>query len=442
MIHWFDQQETGPQIVTEIPGPISQKRYEQAEKFLHGYSSQTKLLPIVFSFGINDLLFDVDTNGYIDFTSGTYCSAMGHGNRKIADAVGDQLYGLANVHSWLTEIKLDVARMLSDTLPISLHQFEFFCDGTTAVEAAIRLVRLAAGLSFGFGPIMCFVEAFHGKSTGAAALTFRDLEGVAPSYQEAVHMAYPLANSASMFDKSEKSYLQYLNQAVDFGRQKPIAIFVEPIQGVAGCRVPPDWFLPMLRDLANEWEIPLVVDEIFSGFGRSGRMWASTGIVPDILIFGKIAGGGYPLSGLAMTERIAASLKGSSVTTTYGGNPVSMAACKEVLEMLTVPELWSNIETIGQLMESYLLELQHDGRIESVSGKGCMWGFEFHTPEEGRKVFVELGKRGVLTQIEGSIGRLCPPLTARVENVTKGMDILSEVVKENCWRITKVVEAV
>jgi 4-aminobutyrate aminotransferase-like enzyme len=399
---------------------VSMRLYERAKKTLHGYSSQTKLAPVVFEGGINELLYDADENWYIDFTSGTYCSALGHGNIAIANGVHSQLLALSNCHSWLTRTKLSVCERLSKTLPERLSQFEFYSDGTTAVEASLRLVHLHKPS----GVIVSFTGAFHGKSTGAAMLTERPSKGSIPIASDPernepnfVRLPYPAKGSG-------------ITQ-VELGRAlreipRPIAgIFVEPIQGVKGCIEPEDWFLPQLSHLCNLEGILLVVDEIFTGGMRTGKMWSHEGldVDPAIVIFGKILGGGLPLSGLAMRSEVADLLEGSSTTTTYGGNPVSLAACEVALDILEHPELQANVLEIENVLRSVLSNLPF-----KIRGRGCMFGFDL--PFDGSSVFLKLIEKGVLTQIEGSTVRLCPPLTSRPEIIQIGAVKIVETIWE------------
>jgi len=397
--------------------------YKRAEKVLHGYSSQTKLAPIAFTVGINELLLDKDENWYIDYTSGTYCSALGHGNNYIAEKVYKQLFQLSNCHSWLTELKVEVCERLKETFPSSseLSQFEFYCDGTTAVEAALRLVHLYRS----GGTIVAFTGAFHGKSSGAALLTERPVKGSLgietdpercnPTFDR---LPYPAKGKGWTPEEFGKLLIRV---------QRPISgIFVEPIQGVSGCVEPEDWFLPMLARVCRLEGCLLVMDEIFTGGRRTGEMWAYSKydeVDPDIVLFGKILGGGLPLSGLAMKPGVPELLEGSSTTTTYGGNPVSLAACSASLDILQHPETIHNIEEIGQIMKTTLSLLDCE-----IRGRGCMFGFDLSC--DGEQVFKRLIDRGVLTQIEGSTVRLCPPLTSRPEVIERGAKIIVETIKE------------
>jgi len=394
--------------------------YERAKKTLHGYSSQTKLAPVAFEGGVNELLQDADENWYIDFTSGTYCSALGHGNTAIAGRVHAQLLSLSNCHSWLTKVKLRVCERLSETLSERLNQFEFYSDGTTAVEAALRLVHLYRPS----GSIVSFSGAFHGKSPGAAMLTERAAKGSLPvacdperNEPNFVRLPYPAKGSGITQSELGRALINV---------PRPIAgIFVEPIQGVTGCIEPEDWFLPQLSGLCRLEGVLLVVDEIFTGGMRTGKMWAhiEEEVDPNVVLFGKILGGGLPLSGLAMRSEVADLLAGSSTTTTYGGNPVSLAACEVALDILSHPELQANVLEIENILRSTLSNLPLP-----IRGKGCMFGFDLSF--DGSDVFRKLIERGVLTQIEGSTVRLCPPLTSRPEIIRIGVEKIVETIWE------------
>jgi acetylornithine/succinyldiaminopimelate/putrescine aminotransferase len=207
---------------------------------------------------------------------------------------------------------------------------------------------------------------------------------------------------------------------------RPIAgIFVEPIQGVAGSVEPEDWFLPQLSNLCGMEGALLVVDEIFTGGLRTGEMWAHKreGVEPSIVLFGKILGGGLPLSGLAMRNLVANLLAGSSTTTTYGGNPVSLVACEAALDILQHPQLRENVLEIDQIMREELSKLPM-----TIRGRGCMFGFDL--PFDGSSAFLQLVDLGVLTQIEGSTVRLAPPLTSNPEVIRLGVRKIVEVVRK------------
>jgi acetylornithine/succinyldiaminopimelate/putrescine aminotransferase len=208
------------------------------------------------------------------------------------------------------------------------------------------------------------------------------------------------------------------------------AVFVEPIQGVSGCVVPPAGMIDHLREFCSYKGALLIVDEIFTGFGRTGEIWASK-VQPDILLFGKIAGGGYPLSGLATTKAIADLFEGSSVTTTYGANPVSLAVLSETVDMITDERLLDHVREIGCYMGAHLDNMCQCGYISRLGGAGCMWGFQFENDKQGERAFLELARRGVLTQIEGRVARLCPPMTSRLSVIQKAIEIIEDVIDED-----------
>jgi 4-aminobutyrate aminotransferase-like enzyme len=354
---------------------------------------------------------------------------------------------VARVHvgSFTSEHRAAVVRLLAELAPGDLNRSQFYSSGAEAVESALRLAKSYTGRTEMVG----FWGGFHGKTGGVLPLlggTFK--HGLGPLMPGSYSAPYASC-ARCVFGKSWPSCDWY---CVDFLRQKIqletandiAAIIVEPIQGTAGNIVPPPGFLRELRALADELGALLICDEMLTGFGRTGKMFAveHEGVVPDILTIGKGFGGGFPMSGLIAREQVAfakpwANPSGSS--SSYGGNPLAAAAARVTLETILEEDLVGNSRRVGARMLEEMRRWEREIPIvRDVRGRGLMLGMDLVRPgtrtlldkATTRRVFDTLLARGVLAMIYNPEVRINPPLVITSDQAAEAVAILDEALAE------------
>lgn len=376
---------------------------------------------------------DLYGNEFIDCLGGFGIYTCGHRNPEILKYVQAQLNRYA-LHSQelIDPLRGYLAKILAMATPGDL-QYAFFCNGgAEAVEMALKLARLASGKHY----YISTVNGFHGKSYGAVSMggkgTYR--KPYLPMIQGVQHVEYGDADAA---EKAIKNLIA-VGETV-------AAMIVEPIQGEAGIILPPEGYLKRLREICDKYDVYLIFDEIQTGMGRTGTMWACEyyDVVPDIMTFGKAFGGGVmPITGIIArphlwTEDIKENpwILGSP---TFGGNPVCCAAAIATLKYMLETDLPGQIAEKGDYMMNKLKELQKKHPILiDVRGKGFLIGLEYPTPEMGWAVSRGLFKRRVMTGgtlVNSKTNRIEPPGIISYET----MDIIIQRLDET---LTEVEEA-
>ena len=276
---------TIPSIKTAtLPGPKSVEYHTRAAKYMKGYSSQVQLFPVAFDSGFGYTLTDVDGNKYIDFSSGIYVTGLGHCHPKISEAVAKHAKQLMNCHDFTTEIKMQLMEKLHEVTGGKFGGFQLYDSGTTAVEAGLRCARAATGKA----EFISFWRDFHGKTLGANSLAVvgADTHMRAPGFVLAPRPnpyrdAFGRTPEEAMKDSTP--YIRHLEGMLDnemsCGGKNVAAIVLEPIQGWGGSVVPPDDFMPKLRDLCNRRGILLFADEVLTCMARTGKILAATPMV-------------------------------------------------------------------------------------------------------------------------------------------------------------------
>ena len=376
-----------------------------------------------------------DTHGheFIDCLGGFGIYTAGHRNPEIIRAVQAQLNRYA-LHSQelVDPLRGYLAKLVSMCTPGDL-KYAFFCNGgAEAVEMALKLARLASGNHY----YISTVNGFHGKSLGAVSATGKGLyrQPYLPIIQGVQHVEYGNAAAAETAIKN----------LIEVG-ETVAAMIVEPIQGEAGIVIPPDDYLKELRSICDRQGVLLIFDEIQTGMGRTGALWACEhyGVVPDILVFGKAFGGGVmPITGIIARPHLwTDDLKENPWilgSPTFGGNPLACAAAIAALKFQLENDLPAEIAAKGEYFMEKLRELQKKHPIlVDVRGKGLLIGLEYPTPEIGWAVSKGLFKRGVMTGgtlNNAKVNRIEPPGIIRYETidaiVTRLDETLSEVAGE------------
>jgi 4-aminobutyrate aminotransferase len=390
-------------------------------------------------------LFDSDGRSYLDFANGIAVTALGHAHPRVNAAIHKQVDELIHVCNGLGHLDpvTRLAEMIVEEMPDGLDTVYFGNSGAEVVDGAMKLARRATGRSH----IIAFSGGFHGRTYGATSLTSSSLNyrsGYDPLVPD-VHIA-PFPNAYRDFDGDEarasEVCLEHLERlfAQQVQPSRTAAFILEPVQGEGGYVPAPLAFLQGLRELATRHGILLILDEVQSGYGRTGRMWAfeHAGITPDVVLLAKAIANGLPLAALVspreLQERWGVGAHGS----TYGGNPVSCAAGIAVLEVIREEDLVTNAADRGAELSAGLEALAlEDPRIGDVRGPGLMIGVEL-VQDPDAKPAIALGsalsaaaaERGllVLTCGAGNVVRWIPPLDVQRSEIEEALGIFGEAL--------------
>ena len=385
-------------------------------------------------------LYTVDGRDVLDFGCGIGVTNLGHRHPRVVAAVHEQVDKLW--HTSVTSLHpglVHAAQRLVDVTPESLTQ-AFFCNsGAEAVEAAIKLSRRHTGRT----DIIAFRGGFHGRTYGALSLTAsnsRYRHKVGPFLPGVHHVRYPYCLRFCTHGPHEECPIASGEEIrrlflTEVAPDDVAAIVVEPIQGEGGYIVPPDSFLPALRSICDEHGIMLVVDEVQTGFGRSGRMFASdyTGVQPDIMCVAKAMGNGLPIAAIVARHSVMNSWLPGEHGTTYGGNPVACAAAIAVIDTMVEEKIPQRSAALGATVMARLREFQkRQPTLVDVRGRGLMIGLEFM--RDGKPLGSEVERIAHLCVADGvlvltcgtdhNVIRLIPPLTISEEDLNGGLDIV------------------
>jgi acetylornithine/LysW-gamma-L-lysine aminotransferase len=370
--------------------------------------------PVTIFSGKGALIFDSNGKEYIDCTGSYGTCIVGHAHPRVAEAIADQARQLISCHgSTYNDARAKFVAKLATITPPSLDKFYLSNSGAEAVESAIKLARKRTGRR----KIVAIKGAFHGKTHGALSATWdskyrKSFEPLLPDF---THI--PFGNEAAAKDAIAKD---------------TAAVLFEPIQGEGGIRIPTPAWVSLLRDLTREAGALLIADEIQSGFGRTGRMFACDhfGIVPDIMCLGKGIASGLPLAVTAANEEIMSSLAVGEHTSTFGGNPVVCAAAAATITVLLEQRLVENAAKVGEYLKDKLLDAQKELRImREVRGLGLMLGAEMRF--DVHPILQSALQQGVLLLDAGkNIVRFLPPLCIQENQVDRVVTCLRSILVE------------
>lgn len=401
--------------------PATIQEYREDDRHFLGQTTPFgKQLVLTSSQGAK--VWDASGREYLDFISGIAVNNVGHTNPEVVDAIIEQARTMLHVNVFgksLIPIQVDLARELAKVTPKGLHKIFFTNSGTEAIEGAIKLARRATGRH----KIIAFEGAFHGRTCGALSISYRDV------YRKPFEPLLPGVTFIPFND------LEAAEEAItdEIGM-----VIVEPIQGEGGVHVPSDDFLPRLRDLCTKHGAFLALDEIQTGFGRTGRFFACEhwNVVPDILVVAKAIGGGMPLGGFIARPEVMDILTDPPLShmTTFGGHPVSCAAGLASLRIIQRDKLVERSQQLGDQIQTRLKELQKKYPvIVDVRGKGLMIGLEFATPELTKSIVGRAQELGVILSwsiYSGGTVRVAPPLNVLPEEVERAMSIIEQAIIE------------
>lgn len=414
-----------PDVVTELPGPKARALIAMDARYTS--PSLPRAYAIVPAQGDGLVVEDVDGNLFLDFAAGIAVTSTGHVHPEVVRAVQRQAERLLHFSAsdFYLPIYVDVCRELDRISPTHGPNRAFLTNsGTEAVEAALKLARHATGRQ----NIIAFFGAFHGRTYGAVSLT------ASKAHQ---HAGFgPLLPGVYHAPFGTKEGLDFITEEL-FKRavvpSEVAAIFVEPILGEGGYVVPDDDFLPGLREICDRHGILLVADEVQSGAGRTGRMWAVEhwGVEPDIVVLAKGIASGLPLGAMVGRADLFDWTKGAHGST-YGGNPLACAAALETIRLLE-GGLVDNAARIGDRLIGQLRErlVGRYGVVREVRGKGLMIGIAFDSGEHAEAIQEAAFQRGLLVLEAGDDAvRMCPALSVSAEQVAVAVEIFEQAVAE------------
>ena len=364
--------------------------------------------PVTIEKGLGSHVWDTDNNEYIDCMGGYGVALVGHRNERVVNAIKSQIDKVITVHSsFYSKTREEFLQTLIDIAPSGLSQVHLNNSGAESIEAAIKFARKFTGKK----KMVAMKGSYHGKSMGALSLTFN------PKYREPFQ---PLVEEVLFSPYGDVDALQ---NVVD---KDTAFVILEPIQGESGIHVPPEGFLQDVRKLCDENDSLLVFDEIQSGLGRTGSMWASEHwkTIPDIMCLAKGIAGGVPMGATLVRPDILAVMKKGEHSSTFGGNPLACAAGTATLQALTQDGLIENAKSVGEKFLRGLEELKSKHKIiREVRGKGLMIGVELKF--EVKDILMEGIKNGLLLLYSGrNILRFLPPLVISEEDIVKTLQIL------------------
>ncbi|HTS87599.1 MAG TPA: acetyl ornithine aminotransferase family protein [Gemmatimonadales bacterium] len=427
-----------PRIVTAPPGPRGRAIIERDRAWTS--TSYIKEYPLVIGGGQGAMVEDVDGNRYIDFMAGIAVSSTGYNHPRVVAAIKEQADKFLHIcgTDFYFEGFAKLAERLARLAPGPSRKRVFLSNsGTEAIEGAIKLARYYTRRP----ALVSFQGSFHGRSYGALSLTSSKAgqhKHFGPMLPEVYHVPY--ANPYRFGDSIDHS-LSAIHDL--FTRQVDptdvAAIFVEPIQGEGGYVIPPLGFLKALRQICSQHGILLVADEVQSGVGRTGKMWACEweGVEPDILVSAKGLGSGMPIGAFIAKDEVMTWEAGAHGST-YGGSPTAVAAALATLDI--VEGLLPRVLQMGDRMLGHARRIQDRyAAIGDVRGRGLMLGVEFVKDRQTRepdsdivdRITERAFRKGLLLLGCGkSTFRLAPPLVLDEYDVDTGMGILEECLKE------------
>jgi len=437
---WMFDDRRVPEIHTPLPGPRAQALLERDQRYMS--PSYTRIYPLVVARGSGAVIEDVDGNLFLDFTAGIAVTSTGHCHPQVVAAIQDQAAKLIHMSGtdFYYQPQIDLAQRLAELAPGNSPKRVFFTNsGAEALEAALKLARWHTGRS----RALAFFGAFHGRTYGAMSLSGSKLvhrRGFSPLVPDIHHVPFPRGCQGCMKPGDACTCVAQIEETVLRRIAPPdeiAALFVEPIQGEGGYYVPPPGFLPALRELCNRHGILLVADEVQTGFGRTGKLFAVQhwNVEPDIVCMAKGIASGMPLGAIVAKGDVMDWPPGSHAST-YGGNPVSCRAALATLALLE-QEYIANAAARGQQLRQGLLQLQMRFPVAGdVRGLGLMQALEIvrpgatPSPDAARRdeIVQAAFRRGLLLLGCGeSALRFCPPLCVTAAQVQAALEILEGV---------------
>jgi 4-aminobutyrate aminotransferase len=441
---------TGPRIKTALPGPNAKRVLDNDQKYIS--PSYTRYYPLVAKSGRGIVVTDVDGNEFYDFSAGIAVTSTGHCHPHVVAAMQKQAGELIHMSGtdFYYENMVTLAERLSKIAPMpGPHKIYYGNSGAEAIECALKLARYHTKRQ----NIIAFFGAFHGRTMGALSLTAskpQQQRRFAPLVPGVTHVRYPDVYRGCVGGAQDQNAEAFALGCARFIEEKLFkttlppeevaAIFVEPVQGEGGYVVAPTVFMQELRRICDRHGILLVVDEVQSGIGRTGKWWAveHTGVEPDMVCIAKGIASGMPL-GITMTRSEIMDWVPGSHASTFGGNPVCVAAALATLDVIEKENLLENSAEVGAHMMKRMAEWPTKlTLVGDVRGRGLMVGVDIvkdkTTKEYGAaerdRIVEKAFEHGVLFLGCGpSTIRLCPPLVVTKEEADVALDVLEECIQ-------------
>lgn len=365
----------------------------------------------------NSKLYDINDKEYIDLIGGISVCNIGHGNKKVIDAIKKQADNFMHVMvngELVLSPQTAYAKLLTDHLPSSLNSVFFTTSGTEATEGAMKLAKRFTNRT----QIAAFKNSYHGSTQGSLSIIGDEYwrNAFRPLLPDILHLDY----------NNFKSLESITTQTA--------CVIAETIQAEAGVIVPDKKWMQALREKCTDTKTLLVLDEIQCGFGRNGTLWAfeQFDIIPDILLLGKALGGGMPLGAFIAEKKIMDSFTNNPVLghiNTFGGHPVCCAAGNAAMEFLLEENIIKDVFEKEKLFLKYL----HHSKIENIKSRGLMFALEFDNFYQNKKVIDALIEKGVFTDwflFASQCLRIVPPLTISKDDIQKACKIICQVVSD------------
>jgi 4-aminobutyrate aminotransferase len=434
-----------PNLVTPLPGPKAAAIIDRDDRVIS--PSYTRCYPLVAERGEGAIVQDPDGNRFLDFAAGIAVVATGHCHPSVVKAIQDQAAKLIHMSGtdFYYENMVELAEKLASLVPGGVSRRVYFGNsGAEAVEAALKLARYSTGR----GQFVAFRGAFHGRTMGALSLTGSksiQKKGFFPILQGAHHVPYAYCYRCDYGKTPDTCAVECVKTIetelfrTTVPAEEVAAIFVEPVQGEGGYVVPPRKFFDELRTLADKYGILLVFDEVQSGMGRTGKMFAAEhfGAIPDIITLAKGIASGLPL-GVMVARAELMTWKPGAHASTFGGNPVAVEAALATIRLLE-QELIDNAAQVGNHMLARIKEWpKRHPRVGDVRGLGLMIGVELvkdqttkeRAPELRDRIVQQCFERGLLLLGAGpNTIRICPPLVITKEQADFAMDTIESCLK-------------
>ncbi|GAA3527643.1 aspartate aminotransferase family protein [Aeromicrobium flavum] len=431
-------------LKTAIPGPRSAELQQRREE--HVTSGFGVTLPVFVEEAGGGIIVDVDGNHLIDFASGIAVTSVGASHPKVAERVKAQVDKFTHTCFMVTEYDLfvDVAEQLNRLTPGDhAKKTALFSTGAEAVENAIKIARSATGRD----AVVVLGHAYHGRSLLTMTMTAKNVpykESFGPFAPEVYRAPspYPYRWPTGPENAAEEAFAALRELVLtQVGASNVAAIVAEPIQGEGGFIVPPAGYLAKVAEFAREHGIVFVADEIQSGMGRTGEMFACDheGVVPDLITTAKALAGGLPLSAVTGRAELMDAAPVGGLGGTYAGNPIACAAALGAIEVIESENLVARAKHIGEKIEARLRPLvTGDSVVGDVRGRGAMQALELVRPGTtepdaalAKAVAASCHAQGVIALVCGTFGnviRLLPPLVIEDELLDDGLDVLVEAI--------------
>lgn len=393
-----------------------QKTKELTDKYLLDLFNR---YPVAFRYGANELLFDQDNKQYIDFLAGVAVTNLGHSDPDIIEAIRNQIDKLMHTSNWFYS---EEASRLAELLILNTFPGKvFLCNsGTEATEAAFKLARAYAEQKQIHDPVIISLhKSFHGRSVSGISLTG----------QKKMHTGFGKLLEGIEFVSPNNE--EELVDAFERFAGRVVAFIAEPILGESGIIPLSHGYMNLVRELTLENEALLILDEIQTGFGRTGTMFAfeTFGFSPDVMTLAKGLGSGFPMGALIVAEKYQNVLSKGTHGSTFGGNHLAAAIAYETIRIIQTRDVLANVNSCSEIAFSRLNQMKQKNKvIKEIRGKGLHIGVELTVPS--RPIAELCLEKGLIVNATGdTVIRIMPPLTISTQYLNEGLDILGSVLE-------------